>query len=42
MDDIGSASDEMDDIYIGNNQKIYWGDNQEFSIYFNGTIGIIG
>jgi len=37
VDDIGSTTDEIDDIYIGTNQKIYLGDGQEASIFFNGS-----
>ena len=37
VNDIGTATDEIDDVYIGTNQKIYFGDGQESSIYFNGT-----
>ena len=40
--DIGSATDEIEDIYIGTNNKIFWGDNQEVSQFFNGTVLITG
>ena len=41
VDDIGTTADEIDDIYVGTNQRIYFGDGQEFSIYYNGSNGII-
>ena len=37
INDIGTTADEIDDVYIGSNQKIYFGDSQESSIYYNGT-----
>jgi hypothetical protein len=42
VDDIGSAADEIDDIYIGTNQRIYFGDGQEVSMYYNGSALITG
>lgn len=39
--DIGSTSDEIENVYMGNNSRIYLGDGQESSIYFNGTALII-
>ncbi len=40
--DIGSTSDEIENIYVGVNTRIYFGDAQEASIYYNGTVLIIG
>ncbi len=40
VNNIGSTADEIDNIYIGTNQRIYFGDNQESSIYNNGTHSI--
>lgn len=37
VNDIGTTTDEIDDVYIGTNQRIYFGDGQESSIYFNGS-----
>ena len=39
---IGSTSDEIENIYMGTNSRIYWGDGQEMSEYFNGTHLITG
>ena len=39
---IGSTSDEIENIYVGLNTRIYFGDGQESSIYYNGTALIIG
>jgi len=41
INDIGSTSDEIDDIYVGTNQRTYYGDGQEGSIFYNGTALII-
>jgi len=41
VNDIGTTSDEIDNIYIGTSQKSYYGDGQEASIYYNGTCLII-
>ena len=38
---IGSTSDEIENIYVGDNTRIYFGDGQDASIYFNGTNLII-
>ncbi len=40
--DIGSTSDEIENIYVGVNTRVYFGDGQEASIYYNGTALIIG
>ena len=34
---IGSTTDEIENIYVGTNTRIYFGDGQDSSIYFNGT-----
>jgi hypothetical protein len=34
---IGSTSDEIDNIYVGTSKRIYFGDGQEANIYYNGT-----
>lgn len=34
---IGSTADEIENIYIATNSKIYLGDGQEAEIYYNGT-----
>lgn len=34
---IGATDDEIENIYIGLNTRIYFGDGQETSIYYNGT-----
>ncbi len=39
---IGSTTDEIENIYVGLNTRIYFGDGQETSIYYNGTALIIG
>ena len=41
-ENIGSTSDEIENIYIGTNSRIYFGDGQEFSQYYNGTYLITG
>ena len=38
---IGSTTDEIENIYVGDNTRIYFGDGQDASIYFNGTNLII-
>ena len=38
---IGSTSDEIENIYVATNSRIYFGDAQESSIYYNGTTLII-
>jgi len=38
---IGSTTDEIDNIYIQTNKRIYLGNGQEASIYYNGTNLII-
>ena len=40
-EDIGSTSDEIENIYVGDTTRIYFGDGQDASIYFNGTNLII-
>lgn len=35
--DLGSTSDEIENIYVATNSRIYFGDGQETNIYFNGT-----
>ncbi|KKL46012.1 hypothetical protein LCGC14_2349860, partial [marine sediment metagenome] len=39
---IGSTSDEIENVYVATNSRIYFGDNQEVSIYYNSTALIIG
>jgi len=39
--DIGATDDEIENIYIGDNTRIYFGDGQDASMYFNGTNLII-
>ena len=39
--DIGSTTDEIENIYVGDNTRIYFGDGQDASIYYNGTVLII-
>ncbi|MCK5601606.1 hypothetical protein KAR91_07055 [Candidatus Pacearchaeota archaeon] len=39
--DIGSTSDEIENIYVGVTTRIYFGDAQESSIHYNGTALII-
>ncbi len=39
---IGSTTDEIENIYVGDTTRIYFGDGQDASIYFNGTALIIG
>lgn len=39
---IGSTTDEIENIYMATNSRIYWGDGQEMSQYFNGTHLITG
>jgi len=39
---IGSTTDEIENIYVATNSRIYFGDNQEVSIYYNSTALIIG
>lgn len=39
---IGATDDEIENIYVGDNTRIYFGDGQDASIYFNGTVLIIG
>ena len=34
---IGSTTDEIENIYMATNSRIYFGDGQEASIYYNGT-----
>jgi len=41
VDDIGSTSDEIDDVFIGTNQYIYLGDGQESYLSYNGSALII-
>ena len=36
-ENIGSTSDEIENIYVGSNVRIWFGDGQEGSIYFNGS-----
>lgn len=36
-EDIGSTTDEIENIYIGTNVRIWFGNGQESSMYFNGT-----
>lgn len=38
---IGSTTDEIENIYIGDNSRIYFGDGQDASMYWNGTTFII-
>ncbi len=38
---IGSTSDEIENIYVGDTTRIYFGDGQDSSIYYNGTTLII-
>ena len=39
--DIGSTSDEIENIYVGDTTRIYFGDDQDASVYYNGTNLII-
>jgi len=39
---IGSTSDEIENIYVATNSRIYFGDGQDTSIYYNGTALVIG
>ena len=39
---IGATDDEIENIYVGTNTRIYYGDGQEFSTYYNGTTLITG
>lgn len=39
---IGSTTDEIENIYVGTNTRIYFGDGQEISTYYNGTTLITG
>ncbi|KKK96906.1 hypothetical protein LCGC14_2658090 [marine sediment metagenome] len=39
---IGSTSDEIENIYVATDSVIFFGDGQESSIYYNGTALIIG
>ena len=39
--DIGATDDEIENIYIGDTTRIYFGDGQNASLYFNGTNLII-
>ena len=41
ISNIGSTSDEVKNIYIETNSKIYFGNGQEANIYYNGTNLII-
>jgi hypothetical protein len=38
---IGSTSDEIENVYVATNSRIYFGDGQETNIYYNGTSLII-
>lgn len=38
---IGATDDEIENIYVGTNTRIYFGDGQEGSMYYNGTNLII-
>ncbi len=40
-ENIGSTSDEIENIYVGDTTRIYFGDGQDSSIYYNGTTLII-
>ncbi len=42
VDNIGTTSNEINNIYMATNARIYFGDNQEVSQYFNGTVLISG
>ena len=39
---IGSTADEIENIYVATNSRIYFGDGQETSMYYNGSALIIG
>lgn len=39
---IGSTTDEIENVYVATNSRIYFGDGQEASIYYNSTHLIIG
>ena len=39
---IGSTSDEIENIYVGDNTRVYFGDSQDASIYWNGSALITG
>jgi len=39
---IGATDDEIENIYVATDSRIYFGDGQESSIYYNGTHTIIG
>lgn len=38
---IGSTSDEIENVYVGTTTRVYFGDGQEASVYYNGTNLII-
>ena len=40
-ENIGSTSDEIENVYVATDSRIYFGDGQEASIYYNGTALII-
>ena len=41
-ENIGSTSDEIENIYVGDTTRIYFGDGQDASIYWNGSALLIG
>lgn len=41
VDNLGNTTNEIDNIYISTNSRIYFGNEQDASIYFNGTNLII-
>lgn len=38
---IGGTADEIENVYVGTNSKIYFGDGQEASVYYNGSALVI-
>ena len=41
-ENIGATDDEIENIYVGDTTRIYFGDGQDASIYYNGTALLIG
>ena len=41
-ENIGATDDEIENIYVGDTTRIYFGDGQDMSIYWNGTALLIG
>ncbi len=39
--DIGNTTNEIQNVYISNNSRIFFGDGQEASMYFDGTVLIV-